>query len=190
MYMRLLGKPTYADLNTFPHVLLTGPHEWDPSVLDYTHPTTAGDPTWAPDPFQHGAHGPRIDEFGNFKGRVHHTLTHSPGNSHIAQHKHAITTQPIDFEKLRPYFGWVNKHTTRYPMRKHFKSRFPAFNIPRRSEEVATDTIFSDTPAIDSGVTMAQIVVGKRTLVTDVYPLKSQKQFVNTLEDNIRFRGA
>ena len=75
-------------------------------------------------------------------------------------------------------------------MRKHFKSRFPAFNIPRRSEEVATDTIFSDTPAIDSGVTMAQIFVGKRTLVTDVYPLKSQKQFVNTLEDNIRFRGA
>ena len=55
-------------------------------------------------------------------------------------------------------------------MRKHFKSRFPAFNIPRRSEEVATDTIFSDTPAIDSGVTMAQIFVGKRTLVTDVYP--------------------
>ena len=58
-----------------------------------------------------------------------------------------------------------------------------------RSEEVATDTIFSDTPA-DSGVTMAQIFVGKRTLVTDVYHLKSQKQFVNTLEDNIRFRGA
>ena len=37
---------------------------------------------------------------------------------------------------------------------------------------------------------MAQSFVGKRTLVTDVYPLKSQKQFVNTLEDNIRFRAA
>ena len=37
---------------------------------------------------------------------------------------------------------------------------------------------------------MAQSFVGKRTLVTDVYPLKSQKHFVNTLEDNIRFRGA
>ena len=45
MYMNLLGKPTDADLNTLPHVLLTGPHEWDPSVLDCTHPTTAGDPT-------------------------------------------------------------------------------------------------------------------------------------------------
>ena len=75
-------------------------------------------------------------------------------------------------------------------MRKHFKSRFPAFNIPRRSEEVATDTIFSDTHAIDSGVTMAQSFVGKRTLVTDVYPLKTQKQFVKNQEDNIRYRGA
>ena len=37
---------------------------------------------------------------------------------------------------------------------------------------------------------MAQGFVGKRTLVTDVYPLKSQKQFVHLLEDNIRFRGA
>ena len=203
MYMNLLSKPTDADIHTFPHVLLAGPHEWDPSVLDYSHPTTAGDPAWAPDPSQCGAHDPRIDEFGNFKGRVHHTLTHSPGISNIAQHKHAIKTQPIDFEKLRPYFGWVNKHTieetfnkttqwavasTRYPMRKHFKSTFPAFNIPRRSEEVDTDTIFKDTP--NSGVTMALIFVGKRTLVTDVYPLKSPKQFVNTLEDNIRFRGA
>ena len=59
-------------------------------------------------------------------------------------------------------------------MRKHFKSSFPVFNIPRQSEEVATDTIFSDTPAIDSGVSMAQTVVGIRTLVTHVYPLKSQ----------------
>ena len=48
MYMNLLGKPTDADLNTFPHVLLAGPHEWEPSVVDYTHPTTAGDPIWAP----------------------------------------------------------------------------------------------------------------------------------------------
>ena len=68
MYMSLQGKPTDADLNNYPHVLLTGPHEWDPSVLDYTYPTTSGDPTWAPDPSLLGAHDPRIDEFGNFKG--------------------------------------------------------------------------------------------------------------------------
>ena len=111
MHMSLLGKPTDADLNTYPHVLLTGPHEWDPTVLDYTHPTTSGNPTWAPDPSERGAHDPRIDEFGNFKGRVQHILTQSSALSHIAQHKHAITPQPIDFEKLRPYFGWVSKNT-------------------------------------------------------------------------------
>ena len=96
---------------TYPHVLLTGPHEWDPSVLVYTKPITSGDPTWAPDPSQCGAHDPRIDDFGNFMGRVQHTLMHCPALSNIAQHKHAITTQSIDFEMLRPYFGWVNKHT-------------------------------------------------------------------------------
>ena len=103
MYMSLLGQPTDAVLNICPHVLLTGPHEWDPSVLDYTHPTTSGDPTLAPDPSLHGAHDPRIDESGNFKGRAQHTLTQSPALSNIAQYKHAITPQPIDFEELRPY---------------------------------------------------------------------------------------
>ena len=75
-------------------------------------------------------------------------------------------------------------------MRKHCKSRFPAFNIPCRNEAVAADTIFSDTPAIDSGVTMAQICVGKDSLVSDVYPMHFSKQFVNTLEENFKFRGA
>ena len=39
-----------------------------------------------------------------------------------------------------------------FPMKKHLKSRNPALNIPRRHEAVATHTVFSDTPAVDSGV--------------------------------------
>jgi hypothetical protein len=50
--------------------------------------------------------------------------------------------------------------------------------------------VFSDTPAVDSGVTAAQILVGRESLVADVYGLKIDKAFVNTLEDNIRERGA
>ena len=34
-------------------------------------------------------------------------------------------------------------------MKKHLKSRNPALNIPRRHEPVATDTVFSDTPAVE-----------------------------------------
>ena len=70
-------------------------------------------------------------------------------------------------------------------MKKHLKSRKPAFNVPRRQKAVATDTIFSDTGAVDSGVKQAQVFVGRDNLVADAYPMKSGKHFVNTLEDNI-----
>ena len=85
--------------------------------------------------------------------------------------------------------GMVLLHTQDY-IKKHFMSRNPVFNIPRRSEAVATDTIFSDTPAVDDGSTMAQFFCGHNTLVCDAYGIKSTKQFINTLSDNIRKRGA
>ena len=42
MYMSILGKPTDQDLDQYPHVLLSSPHEWDPSVLDYSHTNLLG----------------------------------------------------------------------------------------------------------------------------------------------------
>ena len=44
MYLSILGKPTDKDLERYRAVHLTGPHEWDPSVLDYTHPSGDGEP--------------------------------------------------------------------------------------------------------------------------------------------------
>ena len=117
--------------------------------------------------------------------------------------KHQIKSETPDFDKYGPYFGWVNadtiketiKHTTQwgasittFPMKKHLKPR-PALNVPRRHEAVATDTVYSDTPAIDSGVKMTQLFVGKESLVSDIYPMRSGKQFFNTLEDNIHRCG-
>ena len=37
---------------------------------------------------------------------------------------------------------------------------------------------------------VAQFFVGKDTLVCDAYGIKSQKQFINTLYDHIKTRGA
>ena len=128
-------------------------------------------------------------------------------NQHVFRaNQHDVSPETPDYEKFRPYFGWVNVDTVQktmeqstqwgvsipntFPMKKHLKSRNPALNIPRRHEPVATDTVFSDTPAGDSGVKQAQVFVGRDTLVADAYPMKSGKQFVNTLEDNIRRRGA
>ena len=64
-------------------------------------------------------------------------------------------------------------------------------NVQRRNEPVATDTFYARKPAIDSpGYTMGQFFVGRKLLVIDIYGMTSTKQFVNTLEDVIRERGA
>ena len=46
-------------------------------------------------------------------------------------------------------------------MKKHLKSRNPALNVPRRHEAVATDTVYSDTPAVESGVKQQNVLLGK-----------------------------
>ena len=49
---------------------------------------------------------------------------------------------------------------------------------------------FTDTPAVDRGVKQAQLFVGKESLVSDIYPMMSGMQYVNTSEDNIHRCGA
>jgi hypothetical protein len=118
--------------------------------------------------------------------------------------KFVMTSEP-DYGQLRPRLGWLPidaikktfEHTTqlaRMPMstilKKQYKSLNPALNVHPRDEPVATDTIYSDTPAIDCGITSAQLFVGTKTHTADVYPIKSNKQFVNMHLDNITQRGA
>ena len=220
MYLSILSKPTDKDLERYPAVHLTGPHEWDPSVLKYSHPSGDGEPPWSNDPNERSAFYPNFDEFGDYTQREIQTLsilddsssalTPCPtfiANQHeFRTYQHDVTHEAPDYEKFRPYFGWVNVDTVQktmepstqwgvslpntFRMKKHLKSRNPVINIPRRHEAVATGTVFSDTPAVHSGVKQAQVFVGRDTLVADAYPMKSQKQFGNTLEDNIGRWGA
>jgi hypothetical protein len=71
-----------------------------------------------------------------------------------------------------------------------FKSPFPALNVHHSNEPFATNTVYSDTPAVDSGAISAQLCVGYDTLLADVYGMKTDEQFVERLEDQIRQRGA
>ena len=218
IYISILGKPTDSDLESYPAVHLTGPLEWDHSVLDYTHPSGDGEPPWSNDPDERFAFDPNFDEFGDYTQRAIQTLSILDDSSstltpcytlmthqHVFRtNQHAVNNETPDYEKFRPYFGWVNVNTVQktmeqstqwgvsipntFTMKKHLKSRNPALNIHRRHKPVATDTVFSDTPPVDSGIKQAQVFVGRDTLVADAYPMKSGKQFVNTLEDNIRWR--
>ena len=64
------------------------------------------------------------------------------------------------------------------------------FNVKHWHELVLTDTDYSNIPAIDDSSTSAQIFISAETLVTDIHRMKHNKEFINTLEDNIRRRGA
>ena len=77
MYLSLLGKPTDSDLERYPAVHLAGPHEWNPSVLDYnyTHPSGDGEPPWFNDPDERFAFDPNFDEFGDYTQRAIQTLS-------------------------------------------------------------------------------------------------------------------
>ena len=110
---------------------------------------------------------------------------HTPSDqniSHLAYYS-KLKVKDHDYEALKPHFAWapveVIKKTLEgttqmfrnmycMPLHKHFKSRFPAANVPRRNKAVATDTIYANTPAHKRGVCMAQIFVGRRTTVADV----------------------
>ena len=215
-YVTYLGRPTGQDMDTYPHVFFTSPDEWDPSVLDHDPPHLDGlDPSQVPDqPFG----DPMFDAYGDFNECIIANLnilldappedcgSYTEISSVFTATLHQSSPQEPDWNALRPFFAWTSPssikdtfnvttrhgtapHTQNY-IKKHFKSRNPVFNIPRRSEAVATDTIFFDTPAVDDGSTMAQFFCGRDTLVCDAYGIKSTKQFINTLSDNIRKWGA
>ena len=73
-YLCLIGKPSDEDLERYPAVHLTGPHEWDPSVLDFINPSGDGEPPWSNDPNERFAFDPNFDEFGDYTHRAIKTL--------------------------------------------------------------------------------------------------------------------
>ena len=61
MYMSILvtNRSRLGPISSYtPHILLISPHEWDPSVLDYSHPNTHGYPSWAPEHSTRDQHDP------------------------------------------------------------------------------------------------------------------------------------
>ena len=75
-------------------------------------------------------------------------------------------------------------------LKKAYKSPFLALNVHHHGEPLGTDMVYVNTSAITSGAHSAQFFVGLNSQVADIYGMKTDKQFVNTLLDNIRTRGA
>ena len=101
-----------------------------------------------------------------------------------------------DIDTLRKTFDATTQHgskgaTEGHTLRNQITSPNPILNIPRRHEAVATDTLYSDTPAFDSGSTAAQFFIGRSSMFRTARRLgSSDKSFANTLSDEIRKYGA
>ena len=139
-----------------------------------------------------------------------HDLCNDSGNANkpIETNKKpvVIKKKPINYEKYRDHFLGAPtdkikatfEATTQFAtnvmagdkIQNTIKSPYPANNVRRRNEKVASDVIFASVPAVDDGSTMAQLFIGHSSLVSDAYGMKNEAQFVNTFEDNIHYRGA
>ena len=77
-------------------------------------------------------------------------------------------------------------------LQKRLRSPNPGANIFHHCEADATDMIYSDTPAIDGGKTLAHIFVGLISRVTDVFKAKSDSAecFLGVFQDRVCMRGA
>jgi hypothetical protein len=132
------------------------------------------------------------EQFDDLLDTIHPDVVRSTYGIHSSE----VSKVAPNFDLPRQLFGWAPANTikrtfavtTQYTrglvsdtIKQHWRSRFPACNAKRRQEPVATNIVVSDTPAVDCGVTAAQLFVGRESLVADV---------VNTLEDNIREQGA
>ena len=162
---------------------------------EYVIPTRAYDPHNYHENLQHVLDMNRFEIIIN-KLQLH---LHQGNNANIHL-KHQ------DIQEMKPYLLHMDdeiikntiKATTQYgrtnsnalQLKQTYRTPFPACNVTRRNEPVATDTVYSNSPAIDDGSTLAQIFVGRETLVIDIYPIKTEKQFIQTLQENIRRRGA
>ena len=198
-----MRKPTLDELDLYPHVDFTSDAEWLPEIMD--------------DDIFYDAHESATYDFPSISGgEISAHPSKISKNLSSKDKKVAFTPKGFlgnepDIQSLRKYLNWISpervlttlKNTTQWfrakmqnRLKRHYKTRFPAANVPRLNEDVATDTFFSDVPAHDDGIpghggcTMVQIYVGIVSHLTQAYPMKSENQIVNTLRDFIRFWGA
>jgi len=101
-----------------------------------------------------------------------------------------VKKKPIDYSKYRAHFLGVPvekikatfQATTQFATNvmagnkilQTIKSPWPVNNVRRRNEPVATDAIKTQVPAVEDGSVMAQLFIGRKSLVSDAHGVESR----------------
>ena len=74
-------------------------------------------------------------------------------------------------------------------LKNHYKSHLTELNVYHHYKPVETGTKYYYTPDIDDGYIYNQLFICTKSLVSYLYGMKTEKIFLNTLEDNIHAFG-
>eukprot|EP00531_Pseudo-nitzschia_arenysensis_P008891 CAMPEP_0116125882 /NCGR_PEP_ID=MMETSP0329-20121206/6042_1 /TAXON_ID=697910 /ORGANISM="Pseudo-nitzschia arenysensis, Strain B593" /LENGTH=1908 /DNA_ID=CAMNT_0003619941 /DNA_START=154 /DNA_END=5877 /DNA_ORIENTATION=+ len=136
------------------------------------------------------------DEWKAFDSEIHANST--PRTRH---------SNAVDYQALRPYFAWLTtdvikntfRNSTQYGFTpsspdgnlfKRWNSPNPAMNVFRLQDDVLTDKIHSNTPAIDGGFKEAQIFFGRKSHIVHPEPISKSKSFLRCVQNFVRKWGA
>ena len=185
--------PTNIEEEKLVHVNMTSPGKWDPSDEETEwSPTTEEPSTQDLIEFYDERDGVLIGD-GEEVDKILSIVTVDSRSKKAEM-----------FESLRPFLGWKPSNiikktfesTTQYgtynvrlPLRRHFKSRYPALCVKRLDEWYATDTIYASVRAYN-GVCCVQLFVGRYSFFTSVWGMKTDAEFPTALMDFIRKFGA
>jgi hypothetical protein len=208
---------TDEEFEELPHIVWMSEDTWDPTSLDSV---ISDDPNWCKAEPSPPLPNPMYDEYGEFRGRVlinqckwqvhyfdaldtkpssdndkfHNALeqfvddpdsvidlvVYRANRAHYVCNHETVEATPKFVMTLEPDYGQLCPHL----------SWLSIDAIKKTFKHTTQLTHMHMTPAIDCGITSAQLFVGTKTHTADVYPIKSDKQFVNMLLDNITQRGA
>jgi len=112
-----------------------------------------------------------------------------------------------DFARLKRFFAWIPskliektfQNSTQYGYMPHspegnqfirWHAPNPALNVHRLNDDILTDEMSSDTPALDSGHTDAQIFFGRKSHIVDIQPRTKHISFLDALQNMVQKWGA
>ena len=187
---------TDEDWITLPHVIWTSDKNWNPTSID--HKVIDNDERGDNQTDQPENNSERLfNEIGDYiislQFNPHPILDINKTDMILKRHHNTSKLEgkvkPPDYNVLRPYLLYVDNNTIRYTidattqygraisratqLKSTFRSPFQALNIFRRNEAVASDTVYLSVPAIDDGSRLAQICFGRRTLLINIYSIKT-----------------
>jgi hypothetical protein len=147
---------------------------WEPQVFDNGY-----DVTHLQDDLAKADYHPAVNDYGEISWYDHddpELYTMCTAVAKVCGNKHIVRTKQHGPKHLAPNFAFVPEerilktvdHTnqydrmdTRLPLRKHFKSRFPAANVSLLNETVAIDSFFDIKPLMMVLLDMVELVVVK-----------------------------